>query len=268
MARNSASRSQAALFDDVAEGTEDIAEKPMAARAEIVAERIIERIVEIRHERQRLPERRKGYTQKAIVGGHKVYLRTGEYEDGRLGEIFIDMHKEGAAFRAMMNNFAIAISVGLQYGVPLEEFVDAFIFTRFEPAGVVEGNAAIKNATSIIDYIFRELGVSYLGRDDLAHVKQHDDARRHGGRRRQRRSRQSASAVAAAGSVVERQVSKGYVRSNLLVLRGGMANSSGIARLLAGRPCRCRSRPPRRSSIPMSRCAPSIPAASRSKRHA
>ena len=106
--------------------------------------------------------RRKGYTQKAKVGGHKVYLRTGEYDDGRLGEIFIDMHKEGAAFRAMMNNFAIAISLGLQYGVPLEEYVEAFTFTRFEPAGMVQGNDAIKNATSVLDYIFRELAVSYL----------------------------------------------------------------------------------------------------------
>ena len=118
-----------------------------------------------------MPERRKGYTQKAIVGGHKVYLRTGEYEDGNLGEIFIDMHKEGAGFRAMMNNFAIAVSVGLQYGVPLEEFVDAFTFTKFEPAGMVQGNDSIKNATSILDYIFRELAVSYLDRTDLAHVK-------------------------------------------------------------------------------------------------
>ena len=121
-------------------------------------------------EREKLPDRRKGYTQKATVGGHKVYLRTGEYEDGRLGEIFIDMHKEGAAFRSLMNNFAIAISLGLQYGVPLEEYVDAFIFTRFEPAGLVQGNDTIKNATSILDYIFRELAVSYLGRNDLAHV--------------------------------------------------------------------------------------------------
>ena len=117
-----------------------------------------------------MPDRRKGYTQKAVVGGHKVYLRTGEYNDGRLGEIFIDMHKEGAAFRAMMNNFAIAISLGLQYGVPLEEYVEAFTFTRFEPAGMVQGNEAIKNATSILDYVFRELAVSYLGRNDLAHV--------------------------------------------------------------------------------------------------
>jgi len=121
-------------------------------------------------ERRRLPGRRKGYTQKAIVGGHKVYLRTGEYEDGTLGEIFIDMHKEGAAFRSLMNNFAIAISLGLQYGVPLEEYVDAFTFTRFEPSGPVQGNDSIKYATSILDYVFRELAVSYLDRFDLAHV--------------------------------------------------------------------------------------------------
>jgi hypothetical protein len=128
------------------------------------AEKIVEKIVEVieRQDREKLPQRRKGYTQKAIVGGHKVYLRTGEYDDGRLGEIFIDMHKEGAAFRAMMNNFAIAVSLGLQYGVPLEEYVEAFTFTKFEPAGMVQGNDAIKNATSILDYIFRELAVSYL----------------------------------------------------------------------------------------------------------
>ncbi|MCB1496306.1 MAG: vitamin B12-dependent ribonucleotide reductase, partial [Bauldia sp.] len=161
--------------DDEEEAVEQIVAKPAAARAEAVAERIVERIVEkaIR-EREKMPNRRKGYTQKAIVGGHKVYLRTGEYDDGRLGEIFIDMHKEGAAFRAMMNNFAIAISLGLQYGVPLEEFVEAFTFTRFEPAGMVQGNDAIKNATSILDYVFRELAVSYLSRHDLAHVDMSD----------------------------------------------------------------------------------------------
>ncbi len=147
-----------------------MADKPMAARAAVAAERIVERIVERAREREKLPNRRKSYTQKATVGGHKVYLHTGEYEDGRLGEIFIDMHKEGAAFRSLMNNFAIAISLGLQYGVPLEEYVDAFTFTRFEPAGLVQGNDTIKNATSILDYIFRELAVSYLGRNDLAHV--------------------------------------------------------------------------------------------------
>jgi ribonucleoside-diphosphate reductase alpha chain len=133
-------------------------------------ERIIERVVERERSRRKLPDRRKGYIQKASVGGHKVYLHTGEYDDGELGEIFIDMHKEGAAFRSLMNNFAISISIGLQYGVPLEEFVDAFVFTRFEPAGPVTGNDSVKSATSILDYIFRELGVSYLGRDDLANV--------------------------------------------------------------------------------------------------
>jgi len=133
-----------------------------------VQERIVERVVERDRSRRKLPDRRKGYIQKAAVGGHKVYLHTGEYDDGELGEIFIDMHKEGAAFRSVMNNFAIAISIGLQYGVPLEEFVDAFVFTRFEPAGPVTGNDTIRSATSILDYVFRELGISYLGRNDLA----------------------------------------------------------------------------------------------------
>lgn len=165
--------------DEIAEQL--TADKPAAARASVMAERIVEKMVateaRLRHdervrerEREKLPNRRKSYTQKATVGGHKVYLHTGEYEDGRLGEIFIDMHKEGAAFRSLMNNFAIAISLGLQYGVPLEEYVEAFTFTRFEPAGIVQGNDTIKNATSILDYIFRELAVSYLGRNDLAHV--------------------------------------------------------------------------------------------------
>ncbi|WP_295192345.1 TSCPD domain-containing protein [uncultured Brevundimonas sp.] len=133
-------------------------------------ERVVERVVERERARRKLPDRRKGYIQKAAVGGHKVYIHTGEYEDGELGEIFIDMHKEGAAFRSLMNNFAIAISIGLQYGVPLDEFVDAFVFTRFEPAGRVTGNDSIKSATSILDYIFRELGVSYLERAELANA--------------------------------------------------------------------------------------------------
>jgi ribonucleoside-diphosphate reductase alpha chain len=154
--------------DDLLEQLPELAQN---ARAQAMAERIVERIVEItKRDREKLPQRRKGYTQKATVGGHKVYLRTGEYDDGRLGEIFIDMHKEGAAFRSLMNSFAIAISTGLQYGVPLETFVNAFTFTRFEPAGLVTGNDSIKNATSVLDYIFRELAVSYLGRHDLAHV--------------------------------------------------------------------------------------------------
>ena len=121
-----------------------------------------------------MPFRRNGYTQKALIGGHKLYLRTGEYEDGALGEIFVDMHKEGAAFRSLMNCFAIAISLGLQHGVPLEEFVEAFVFTRFEPNGMVMGNKSIKMSTSIIDYIFRELAINYLGRHDLAHVSEDD----------------------------------------------------------------------------------------------
>ena len=118
--------------------------------------------------RNKLPDRRKGYTQKASINNHKVYLRTGEYMDGSIGEIFIDMHKEGAAFRSLMNNFAISVSIGLQYGVPLEEFVEAFTFTKFEPSGEVKGNTEIKFATSILDYIFKELAISYLGRDDLS----------------------------------------------------------------------------------------------------
>jgi len=143
-------------------------EQPRPARPETPQERVVERIVERERTRRKLPDRRKGYIQKASVGGHKVYLHTGEYDDGELGEIFIDMHKEGAAFRSLMNNFAIALSIGLQYGVPLEEFVDAFVFTRFEPAGEVKGNDQVRSATSILDYIFRELGVSYLDRQDLA----------------------------------------------------------------------------------------------------
>ena len=159
--------------DDEDDAVEAFIERPAAARATALAEKVVEKIVEritVLRERERMPDRRKGYTQKAVVGGHKVYLRTGEYDDGRLGEIFIDMHKEGAALRSIINNFAIAISLGLQYGVPLEEYVDAFTFTRFEPQGPVQGNDSIKYATSILDYVFRELAVSYLERFDLAHV--------------------------------------------------------------------------------------------------
>ncbi len=143
----------------------------VAQVAEKVAERVLVRYL---HKRRSLPARRGGYTQKAIIGGHKLYLRTGEYEDGTLGEIFLDMHKEGAAFRSLMNNFAIAISLGLQHGVPLEEFVEAFVFTRFEPNGPVKLNDRIKMATSIIDYIFRELAITYLERKDLAQVQEDD----------------------------------------------------------------------------------------------
>src|SRR5437764_1448160 len=159
--------------EDEDDAVEAFIAQPQSARAAAAAERIVEKIVErvtVLREREKLPARRKGYTQKAVVGGHKVYLRTGEYEDGRIGEIFIDLHKEGATLRSLLNNFAIAISLGLQYGVPLEEYVDAFTFTRFEPQGPVQGNDTIKYATSILDYVFRELAISYLERFDLAHV--------------------------------------------------------------------------------------------------
>ena len=140
---------------------------PAVQAAERITEKVIHRYIA---RRRRLPDRRAGYTQKSRIGNHKIYLRTGEYEDGTLGEIFIDMHKEGAAFRSMTNCFAIAVSLGLQHGVPLDEYVDAFLFTRFEPNGVVQGNPYIKMSTSLIDYIFRELAITYLGRHDLAHV--------------------------------------------------------------------------------------------------
>ena len=162
--------SMADVFDELEEELETPAD-PQVTQAQDkvveVAERIIHKYVA---RRQRLPFRREGYTQKVKIGGQSVYLRTGEYEQGQLGEIFIDMHREGAAFRSLLNCFAISISLGLQHGVPLEEFVDAFVFTKFEPSGMVNGNPHVKMSTSVIDYIFRELAVTYLGREDLAHV--------------------------------------------------------------------------------------------------
>ena len=212
--------------EDLDEVIEEIAASPAAEKAGIVAERVIERVIERAAARDRLPQRRKGYTQKAIVGGHKVYLRTGEYEDGKVGEIFIDMHKEGAAFRSLMNNFAIAISIGLQYGVPLEEFVEAYTFTRFEPSGMVEGNDAIKMASSVLDYIFRELAVSYLGRNDLAHVQPSDispDSIGSG----ERQSAMPEQEREVITETVRRVASTGYVRNNLVVFSGGGDSSSG-----------------------------------------
>jgi ribonucleoside-diphosphate reductase alpha chain len=211
--------------EDSDDAIADMLDQTPAQRAPVVAERIVERIVErvVEHnraERRRLPGRRKSYTQKAIVGGHKVYLHTGEYEDGSLGEIFVDMHKEGAAFRSLMNNFAIAISIGLQYGVPLEEFVEAFTFTRFEPSGMVEGNDAIKMATSILDYIFRELAISYLGRNDLAHIQPNDLQPDTVGKGVNQENLPEAGREPALASVAQR-VSNGYVRSKLTVLQGG-----------------------------------------------
>lgn len=157
----------ASLFDDDTDDAEVTIEK--------VSEKMVERLV-YRYiaKRRKLPHRRAGYTQKAVVAGHKVYLRTGEYSDGTIGEIFLDMHREGAAFRSLMNCFAIAVSLGLQHGVPLEEFVEAFLFARFEPSGMVTGNKSIKMTTSIIDYIFRELAITYLERTDLAHISEED----------------------------------------------------------------------------------------------
>ncbi|MHA1537342.1 MAG: vitamin B12-dependent ribonucleotide reductase [Alphaproteobacteria bacterium] len=213
------------IEDDMSDIVDEVIEAPAAVRAPLVAERIIERIIA---ERRSLPGRRKGYTQKAVVGGHKVYLRTGEYVDGSIGEIFIDMHKEGAAFRSLMNNFAIAISIGLQYGVPLEEFVDAYTFTRFEPSGMVEGNDTIKMSTSVLDYIFRELAISYLGRNDLAHVEPADllpDAIGRGSGDNVGANKDGPyPANDAAMDAVRKMASTGYVRNKFLVFQGGAAD--------------------------------------------
>ncbi|MCP9483085.1 vitamin B12-dependent ribonucleotide reductase [Shimia sp. CNT1-13L.2] len=228
----------AALVEDDDEAAEVLESGTPQQKAETLAEKIIEKVVikeVVKSHREKMPERRKGYTQKANVGGHKVYLRTGEYSDGSLGEIFIDMHKEGAGFRAMMNNFAIAVSVGLQYGVPLEEFVDAFTFTKFEPAGMVQGNDSIKNATSILDYIFRELAVSYLDRTDLAHVKPEgasfDDLGRGEEEGVSNVKELSESAASKSLEVLKQISSTGYLRKRLpqelVVLNGGQ--TGGVA---------------------------------------
>ncbi|MDE0764718.1 MAG: vitamin B12-dependent ribonucleotide reductase [Amylibacter sp.] len=222
-----------ALVDD--DDEEDLETTLMEAsagdRVQILAEKIVEKVIvkEVnRQARERLPERRKGYTQKANVGGHKVYLRTGEYEDGKIGEIFIDMHKEGAGFRAMMNNFAIAISVGLQYGVPLEEFVDAFTFTRFDPAGMVQGNDSIKSATSILDYIFRELAISYLDRTDLAHVQPEGESFDTLGKGTNEGVSTAQQTNEGNLAMIKQVSSTGYLRKRLpqelMVLQGGQAN--------------------------------------------
>jgi ribonucleoside-diphosphate reductase alpha chain len=235
----------AALIEDDEDDLEEVlAAAPAAERAIVLSEKIVEKVIikEIeRANRQRLPERRKGYTQKAIVGGHKVYLRTGEYADGSLGEIFIDMHKEGAAFRAMMNNFAIAVSVGLQYGVPLEEFVEAFTFTRFEPAGMVQGNDSIKNATSILDYIFRELAVSYLDRTDLAHVQPEGESFDYVGRSVSEAEQGEQAENEPSQSQIEmiRHVSStGYLRKRLpqelMVLQGGLSGALALPGQVSG----------------------------------
>ena len=156
--------------------------------------------------RFKMPDRRKGYIQKAqIQGDHKVYLHTGEYDDGKIGEIFIDTNKEGELVKAMMNNFAIAISLGLQYGVPLDEYVDAFLDTKFEPSGKVLGNDRILSASSILDYVFRELAISYLGKEDLAHTPSIASSK----------NISSESADDKFLKIVKNITSKGFVRSNL-----------------------------------------------------
>ncbi|SDY10532.1 vitamin B12-dependent ribonucleotide reductase [Citreimonas salinaria] len=229
-----------ALVEDDDEAAEVLESGSTQEKAAVLAEKVVEKIVikEIERARGRtkMPERRKGYTQKAVVGGHKVYLRTGEYADGQLGEIFIDMHKEGAGFRAMMNNFAIAVSVGLQYGVPLEEFVDAFTFTKFEPAGMVQGNETIKNATSILDYIFRELAVSYLDRTDLAHVQPEgasfDDLGRGEEEGVSNLKELSPTAASRSLEVLKQISSTGYLRKRLpqelVVLQGGQGMAAFV----------------------------------------
>lgn len=235
----------AALVEDDEDAAETLESGTPHERAAVLAEKIVEKVIIkeiIKSHREKMPQRRKGYTQKANVGGHKVYLRTGEYEDGKLGEIFIDMHKEGAGFRAMMNNFAIAVSVGLQYGVPLEEFVDAFTFTKFEPAGMVQGNDSIKQATSILDYVFRELAVSYLDRTDLAHVKPEgatfDDLGRGEEENLANVSELSEGAANKSLEVLKQISSSGYLRNRLpqelVVLQGGQnINASHGMRPLA-----------------------------------
>ncbi|MRX51570.1 vitamin B12-dependent ribonucleotide reductase [Paracoccus sp. S-4012] len=233
----------AALVEDDEEAEEVLATGTQQEKVAVIAEKIVEKIIVkemVRSHREKLPGRRKGYTQKALIGGHKVYLRTGEYDDGSLGEIFIDMHKEGAGFRAMMNNFAIAVSVGLQYGVPLEEFVDAFTFTRFEPAGMVQGNDSIKNATSILDYIFRELAVSYLDRTDLAHVKPNGTSFDSlGGGEAEGRNIATVSEDKSRGLEMLRQISStGYLRKRLpqelMVLQGGASATAMQAVAMRG----------------------------------
>jgi ribonucleoside-diphosphate reductase alpha chain len=188
---------------------------PVNEQAAAPAPRVVEKIIERDRSRQKLPDRRKGYIQKAAVGGHKVYIHTGEYGDGALGEIFIDMHKEGAAFRSLMNNFAIAISIGLQYGVPLDEFVDAYVFTRFEPAGPVTGNDRVRSATSILDYIFRELAISYLDRDDLANAD--PDALNADGLGTGEPSREPDDALPAS-QLISKGFARGTATGNLVVV--------------------------------------------------
>jgi ribonucleoside-diphosphate reductase alpha chain len=207
-------------------GTDPLADTilKLEKNADIPASALVKGKGSTRSARKLLPNRRMGYTQKAKIGGHSIYIRTGEYDDGSLGEIFLDMHKEGAAFRSLLNNFAITISLGLQYGVPLEEYVDALTFSRFEPNGIVQGHDYVKMATSVIDYIFRDLAISYLKRSDLGQVKPEDllstgtKGEMEGGETKQRINDKQSAGFKAVSTV------------------SGAAVSAGTAQNAAGRP--------------------------------
>ncbi|MGH1346461.1 MAG: vitamin B12-dependent ribonucleotide reductase [Nannocystales bacterium] len=223
----------ASLLDEVSDDLddEDQLEAPIAATSQPqVIEKVTEKVVtRYLKKRRSMPDRRGGYTQKAVIGGHKVYIHTGEYSDGTLGEIFIDMHKEGAAFRSLMNCYAIAISLGMQYGVPLEEYVEAFTFTRFEPNGMVHGHPSIKMCTSIIDYIFRELAVSYLGRHDLAHVAPEDlDPDTTGGDRQTESAPDDGMVRGVDYADAEEVVEEHHVTPGPLKLEAALPSSAGF----------------------------------------
>jgi len=181
--------------------------KPKVVSAE-VNQKFVKKLNEGVGKRFSMPDRRKGYIQKVSIGNHKVYLHTGEYEDGKIGEIFIDTSKEGELVKALMNNFAIAISLGLQYGVPLDEFVNAYVDTKFEPSGKVKGNDRILSASSILDYIFRELAISYLNREDLAHTPSI------GGKEMTQKDEEEIDGQNTFLKIVKDITSKGFVRNN------------------------------------------------------
>jgi len=232
LSRRPASSQPLLLLPDVEPARRASAPEPAPQPRPAAPERVVERVIERVRTRRKLPDRRKGYIQKAAVGGHKVYIHTGEFEDGELGEIFIDMHKEGAAFRSLMNNFAIAISIGLQYGVPLDEFVDAFLLTRFEPAGRVTGNDSIGSTTSILDYIFRELGVSYLDRHELANADAPPlDADGLGSGK--------ADEVVPAARFISKGFARGAAPDNLVVLPFGKKAEAPVSRQAPGEADAC-----------------------------
>ncbi len=221
--------------DEEEDAVEELIAMPAQARAAAVAEKVVERIIERVREQEKLPTRRKGYTQKAKIGGHTIFLRTGEYEDGRLGEIFLDMNREGSTLRALINNFAISVSLGLQYGVPLEEYVETFVFTKFEPAGFVQGNDSVKNASSILDYVFRELAISYLDRTDLAHVspeKTSPTGLSEGDGDQKSRDASHAPAPVSADRFVSKGLTRGRVSNQKLMIVSGEGQTGSPAKAL------------------------------------